>query len=157
MLDSVAPHSVAIRIAAPPDFDEVAAIWHSSASLAGVGPPQMPTLNELRSRVDVEAATVWKLFVAETGSRLVGILAIIPESQVLDQLFVRPGQIGAGIGRLLMDYAKAEMPSGFSLHKAATNERARAFYERAGMKLSRSGAHPRTGHPVVWYEWTMGN
>lgn len=114
----------------------------------------MPTLPELRSRVDAEVAAGWTLWVAEDAAQLVGILAIRPDEQVLDQLFVSPGQIGSGVGQQLMDHAKTAMPHGFSLHTAATNARARRFYERAGMGLSHRGAHPRTGHAVVWYAWT---
>lgn len=41
------------------DYDAIAEIWHSSASLPGVGPPIMPTENELRERVELEFAAGW--------------------------------------------------------------------------------------------------
>lgn len=151
------PSAVFVRLAAVPDFDAVAEIWHASASLPGAGPPQMPTLEDLRSRVDAEIAAGWRLFVAEHRNQLIGFLALKSESRTLDQLFVKPAHIGMGVGRLLMEKAKSEMPEGFKLHTASTNEHARKFYKRAGMTLHDEGRHPRTGHPIVWYGWSGRN
>lgn len=59
----------------------------------------------------------------------------------------------AGIGKALLDHAKAAMPSGFTLFTTSQNTRARHFYEREGLVALREEPHPRSGHPVTYYEW----
>lgn len=145
--------AVTIRSARESDFDGVAAVWHASASQQGVGPPKMPTLDDLRRRIDAEISQGWRLFVAVSNREIVGMLALKPAEKVLDQLFVHPSHIGTGLGFELFLRAKTELPLGFSLHTASTNDRARHFYQRFGMKFIREGPHPRTGHPVSHYLW----
>ena len=142
-----------IRDAQPSDWGAVADLWHDSASQPGVGPPDMPTKDDLRKRVEVEACEKWKLLVAEEDGEIVGMLALVERGQMLDQLFVRPSHFRTGLGLKLFERAKAELHLGFTLHTASSNVRARRFYEREGMTFVREGRHPRTGHPVSYYNW----
>lgn len=116
----------------------------------------MPSEEELLRRVKAEAGADWHLLIVEEEQRVVGMLALKLEERILDQLFVCPSHFGSGLGAALFDRAMSEMPRGFSLHTASTNGRARRFYERMGMKLAREGRHPRTGHPVVYYQFEPG-
>lgn len=84
---------------------------------------------------------------------LVGFLALKPAAALLDQLFVAPARQGWGIGTLLLDHAKAAMPGGFTLHTAAEDARARAFYASAGLVEVGTGLHPELGHALVDYRW----
>ena len=147
--------AVALRAASNNDLDTVAAIWHESASLPGVGPPVMPTLAELRTRIDREITTGWAITVAFAEEGIVGFAALKPQLSVLDQLFVRPTFHGSGVGKALLRHAMMKMPDGFTLHTASTNQRARRFYETAGLTPVREGSHPNTGHPVTFYEWKV--
>ncbi|MEI5681408.1 MULTISPECIES: GNAT family N-acetyltransferase [unclassified Mesorhizobium] len=144
-----------LRPAAKADHDAIADIWHSSASLEGVGPPTMPTLNELRARVDPEFAAGWVVTLAVRGDEVVGFAAIKPREAVLAELFVRPGSIGGGIGRALLAHCKMAMPEGFTLYTRSSNIRARRFYEKAGLIFLRDAVHPRTGDPVTHYGWNV--
>jgi putative acetyltransferase len=137
------------------DRDAIAGIWHSSASLPTVGPAAMPSLAQLRERVDVEFHRGWVVTVATHGSDIAGFLAIKPRESVLDQIFVRPESIGAGIGQALLAHAKAAMSRGFSLHTRSANMRARRFYEKAGLIYLREDTHPRDGDPIVHYGWNL--
>ena len=137
------------------DNDAIAEIWHDSASLPGVGPPVMPTNHELRKRLDLEFAAGWSVTVAVRGDDVLGFMAIKPRESVLDELFVRPGSMGSGVGQALLAHAKTEMPNGFTLFTRPANARARRFYEKAGLVFLRDDAHPRTGDPVVYYGWKM--
>ena len=142
-----------LRPATSGDYDAIAEIWHSSASLPGVGPPHMPTFEALRRRLGEEIVLGWRVTVAEQNGTIVGFAAIKLDDAILDQLFVRPGLIGGGFGRALFKDCQERMPNGFTLHTASSNENARRFYEKAGMKVLRQDTHPRTGHPVTYYVW----
>src|SRR4051812_16303140 len=110
-----------LRIATLSDYDAIADIWHSSASLPTVGPPTIPGRDSLRERLDTEFASGWVVTVAEREGEVVGFVAIRPEQAVLAELFVRPGLLGSGIGRPLLDVAKEAMPAGFTLFTRSAN------------------------------------
>lgn len=142
-----------LRHAEDEDRDGIAEIWHTSASLPDVGPPTMPSYSDLRIRVDEEMASGWVVMVAEAGNKPVGFLAIKPEDGVLAELFLCPQNLGKGIGKALLVYAKTAMPNGFTLFTTSRNIRARRFYESQGLVALREEPHPRSGHPVTYYEW----
>jgi len=146
-------HPFELRPATTEDRDALAELWHASASLPTVGPPQMPSRVELRERVDQAFAQGWVTTLAVTGNALVGFVAIKPAVSVLDQLFVSPDHLGGGVGRALLGHAMAEMPAGFTLFTASANIRARRFYEAAGLMFVSEEPHPRSGHPVSHYRW----
>jgi putative acetyltransferase len=115
----------------------------------------MPSLGELREWVDLEFAAGWSVTVAVREGQVVGFVAIKRRQAVLDQLFVRPGSIGNGLGRALLAEAMAAMPNGFTLFTRSANTRARRFYEKAGLVFLRDDVHPRTGDPVAYYGWNI--
>jgi ribosomal protein S18 acetylase RimI-like enzyme len=84
---------------------------------------------------------------------LVGLLALKPAAGVLDQLFVAPAAQGTGVGRSLLDFAKAQLPDGFWLRTSVDNLRACRFYERNGLRPGETQPHPALGHMTVIYRW----
>lgn len=147
---------IALRPATAADYDAIAAIWHLSAGLPGVGPAKLPSLERLRARVDVEIAEGWRVTVAEAGGEIIGFLAIKPEAAILDQLFMHPEARGMGLGLDLLDAAKEQMPGGFTLFTRPGNTPARRFYEKHGLTHLRDELHPVFGDPIVWYGWKQG-
>lgn len=145
----------ALRPAVEEDRNEIAALWHASASLPGVGPALMPTQGEMLERVDLELADGWNVTVAADDSRLIGFVALKPKEAVLDQLFVHPGSLGLGVGRALLAHAVGVMPDGFTLFTRSANGKARRFYEKEGMVHIGDGLHPRTGDPITHYGWNV--
>lgn len=143
-----------LRPALAADHDAIADLWHRSASLPDVGPPAMPTRPALRARVETEMAAGWVVTLAEDGEGLAGFLALRPKDNVLAELFLRPDCLGRGLGRVLIEKAKADMPQGFTLYTTATNARARRFYEHHGLVMEREAPHPRGAHRVVYYRWS---
>lgn len=120
------------------------------------GSQDVPPCEALRSRIDAELRSGWDLHIAVRGDRLVGMLALKPSEACLDQIFVSPAEQGGGIGRELLRVAKRLMPAGFTLRVAASNEKARRFYDKEGLKLRGEGLHPWTGVPVQYYGWNPG-
>lgn len=147
--------TVDIRPARVDELDDVALVWHASASAADDAPPRMSSVEDLRARIDVELADGWTLFVASLAGEVVGVLAMKKIEGVLDQLYVSPSTQRGTIGAQLLGRARAEMPNGFTLRTASANRGARAFYKRMGLKLLSEGVHPRHGHPVCFYGWSV--
>jgi putative acetyltransferase len=145
--------SFTLRPSTEADYDAIAEIWHSSASLPGVGPAAMPSEADMRKEIDAEFTGGWQVTVAINGDEIAGFVAIKPDRAVLAELFVRPGSLGRGIGRALLARAMDAMPDGFTLFTRSGNARARRFYEQAGLSMLREGTHPHFGDPIVYYEW----
>ncbi|MBB3937873.1 GNAT family N-acetyltransferase [Aureimonas phyllosphaerae] len=147
---------IGLRDLRPNDVGGLADIWHASASLPGVGPPVLPSREAMRWRFEHELMPACRIIVAEQGGEAAGFAAMKLGERVLDQLFVRPGLLGSGVGRCLLDAVKREMPSGFTLFTRPTNPRACRFYEAAGLQILRREIHPRFGDPIVVYGWRPG-
>jgi len=144
------------RMAGKADLDAVAYVWHESARDADGAAPEIPTLDQLRSRIDLELASGWHLSIASQHGEIIAMLAVRTGTSVLDQLFVLPSKQGLGAGRALLQRATEIMPEGFTLRTASANHRARRFYERAGLALLDEGVHPSGGYPVCYYGWNVG-
>ncbi len=145
--------SCELRAAREDERDQIAQIWHASASLPDVGPPQMPSYEALRARLDEEFAKGWEVAVLVAEGAVIGFVAIKRDESYLAELFISPSYLGAGLGARLLDHAKAVMPDGFTLFTTSQNTRARHFYEREGLLEERQSLHPRSGHPVTHYRW----
>ncbi|MEM8697790.1 MAG: GNAT family N-acetyltransferase [Pseudomonadota bacterium] len=145
---------IEIQSANPSDYDEIADVWHTSASLPGVGPDPLVSRAALRARIEPEVANGWRISVAKAEGQIVGFLAVSAEKKVLSQIFVRPDFIGSGLGSRLLQLAMQQMPFGFTLSTASTNTIARRFYEKWGFTMTGKDLHPRTGHEISCYEWT---
>lgn len=143
-----------IRPATPGDYDAIARVWFESAHRMDGAPHEMPTLRQLRERVDDEVAAMWELYVAEFADAIVAILALIRQERILDQIFVQPDLEGRGIGTALLDHAKQTLVDGFTLRAASANARACRFYQSRGLHLIGRGVHPAGGWPVCYFEWS---
>jgi ribosomal protein S18 acetylase RimI-like enzyme len=93
-----------------------------------------------------------EVWVAVAGGALVGLMALRPG--FVDQLYVDPGAQRRGVGTALLDHAKRAHPSGLALFTHQANTRARAFYERHGMRAVAFGVSPSPEcEPDVRYAW----
>ena len=144
-----------LRRADASELDVVADLWHESASSMDGASGPMASRDELRQRIDEELASGWDLHLAVCGGRIVAMLALKPHDAILDQIFVLPAEQGRGVGRLLLNLAKARMSDGFRLRTPASNKRAHRFYEKEGLNLISQGIHPRWGTPVRTYGWKV--
>ncbi|MFJ9607795.1 GNAT family N-acetyltransferase [Kitasatospora sp. NPDC101176] len=128
-------------------------------------PAQRRELWELRLGADYgEPSAEPELLIAERGGRTVGFVYLVPQPDgrvLVDNLHVRPGLTGGGIGRALLAAGRAhvaERHPGAELYLEVLrdNTRAIAFYEREGAVRTRAqeGVFPG-GYvlPEYVYSW----
>ena len=131
----------------------LAKLWYESWLSTGLAAASQTTADDLLVRVSEELKGGWVVYVAREGKSLVGFLALKPDENQLDQLFIAPHAQRKGIGRALLSLAKTILSQGMWLRTAVDNVRACAFYETAGFTRESVQPHPKLGHPVAIYRW----
>lgn len=92
------------------------------------------------------------LWIACEGPAVLGFLAL--EGSYVDRLYVHPRAQRRGIGRALLIQAMELSPQGIELHTHQKNAKARAFYEKNGLRAVRFGVSPAPeSEPDVEYHW----
>ena len=94
----------------------------------------------------VEDEEVW---VAEVGGTIVGFASIYRPENHVHNLFVDPHWQHRGVGTTLLEHACTRLPRPARLRCLATNQGARAFYERNGWVLEAQA--PLVDDPYVLY------
>lgn len=76
----------------------------------------------------------------------------------LNQLYCRRGSTGRGIGKALVDFAKAKSPACLQLYTFQVNVGARRFYAREGfIEVSFTDGGNEEGQPDVLLEWRQND
>src|SRR5207253_10338178 len=145
--------AIAIRRYRDQDRAATARLWLESWRSTGLPVARLATEAGNYQRIAHELAGGWAAYLAWDSDRLVGFLALKPDTGCLDQLFVLPEAQGSGVGRALLDFAKDRQPNGLWLRTAADNLRACRFYERHGLRATETQIHPTLGHQTVIYRW----
>jgi ribosomal protein S18 acetylase RimI-like enzyme len=120
----------------------------------------MPYLPEVHTDAEIAAwfagrlaATPDAFWIARDAHRVVGYLAL--HGTHLDDLYVRPGHQGRGVGSALLERAKVLSPRRLELAAFQENTRARAFYEARGFReVRRTDGDNEEGLPDIHYEWS---
>ena len=130
------PTPMRLRPATPDDVEELAKVAHASFHDA-FAPIMSPAGLETRG-LDFfrkKFARDWRVvLLALIGRRIVGFSLV--RARHVEMLFVAPKSQGKGAGWALL--GAAESHGAVSLECFAANHRARAFYERAGWRLTRA-------------------
>lgn len=142
-----------IRPATPADYDVLAVLWYDSWESVGISNEADLSREAVIARFHVDVAR-WTLFAAEAPEGLIGLLALLPEENRIDQIFVAPHVKGKGVGRALLNLAKQVMPTGIVLFTQGENQRARSFYEREGFRLTEQADNPEQRRTRCTYEWS---
>jgi GNAT superfamily N-acetyltransferase len=143
--------SITIRPYRDADFDAITWLCLHSLNSTGVRMSIRKNITHIRREVRAEATKGWSIHVAVWGSRIVGFVGF--NNDELDELFVDPRLQSRGIGKRLLDFAKTVRPNGFWLRTQTQNLGARRFYEREGLKLTKSTVGWRPSYRIAWYEW----
>jgi GNAT superfamily N-acetyltransferase len=125
-------------------------IWLDSWRATGLTAHADPSEAELREELEQAG---WRVRLACSGADVGGFVAFEAGSRQLCQLFVDPPQQRRGVGTMLLDEVKRQMPQGFWLRAAADNICARTFYERRGLRLDGEQPRPDTSSMVAIYVW----
>jgi len=144
---------VTIRPATPTDAATIADVFLASFH-ATYDFPLAHTDEQVREWIRDELVPAGGTWVAlDADGSVVGLMAVMPGD--LDHLYVRPDLLGQGIGRRLLEVAKAESPDGLRLYTFQVNARARRFYERNGFVAEwfGDGATNEERQPDVRYVW----
>ncbi|MEV6207357.1 GNAT family N-acetyltransferase [Kitasatospora sp. NPDC051914] len=163
---------ITVRAGGPADADAVAALHADSRRTAYRGlvpdealgdglPAQRREIWSLRLTVDYGGPgnTPDLLLAEDPGGDLLGFAYLVPEPDgrvLLDNLHVRPGRTGGGIGSLLLRAAlERAAPAELRLEVLRANHRAVAFYEREGgvRTAELTGIFPG-GHELDEYEYS---
>lgn len=104
--------------------------WRGSAS---------PYLRQLFNSLPTARAWVAE----EPRAGVVGFLTLRPESAYVDHLFVEQDWRLCGVGKGLLEVARAEMGRPLSLDVDTQNTRARQAYEALGWKVTARTGKPR--------------
>ncbi|MER8185706.1 GNAT family N-acetyltransferase [Kitasatospora sp. NPDC094015] len=108
------------------------------------------------------ADTPTLLLAEDQDGSLLGFCYLVPEPDgrvLLDNLHVRPGDTGRGIGGRLLRAALAGCPAPVRLEVLRANTRAVAFYEREGGVRTAEGTAEFAGGvrlPEYEYSWPAG-
>ncbi|WP_417416499.1 GNAT family N-acetyltransferase [Hoeflea sp.] len=97
------------------------------------------------------------MFVVEEHGEILGYLSMCDDGFV-PALYLRPAARGKGVGKMLLDAAKAAHPDGLELTVFERNVDALRFYEREGFQEDPGRRDTTTdeGIPTLWMCWQGG-
>jgi GNAT superfamily N-acetyltransferase len=126
--------ALTLRAARPADAEATAALMIDSRRAHLPYAPLAHDEADVRRWVSEQLLPAGGVTLAEDGAGLAGLLAVSQAEGVawIEQLYLRPGATGQGIGRQLLQHALATLPRPVQLYTFQSNTGARRFYERHG-------------------------
>ena len=127
------------------DLAELLDVWQDASQIAH---PFLTRdfLDQERRNVIQKYLPIAETWVFEEEGCVVGFIALIGTE--VGGIFVAPRRHGQGIGRALMDHARASRKH-LDVEVFEANEIGRAFYHAYGFEVVKAGVHEETGEPVL--------
>jgi len=146
---------IIVRRARMSDAPAIAEVYIASRRGAVAFMPTVHTDDEIRAWVSGYLVPGLEVWVAESGGKLAGFMAL-EGADMLDQLFVAPTMQRHGAGGRLLALAKQLRPARLRLYTFQRNTPARRFYEARGFVAVdfNDGSRNEENEPDVLYEWT---
>ncbi|HSQ10219.1 MAG TPA: GNAT family N-acetyltransferase [Burkholderiaceae bacterium] len=128
--------ALVLRLATSDDARAVAEVLIRSRAEYLPFAPSAHSPDDVRAWVANRLVPTGGVTVAEHQGAVVGVLAISRLDGVswIDQMFVRPGWTGRGVGTQLLEHAHRLLPRPIRLYTFQANTGARRFYERHGYR-----------------------
>jgi ribosomal protein S18 acetylase RimI-like enzyme len=145
---------VDVRALEPDDVERVVEIWNQTKRDTYDFIPQERdrSVDDDRGFFVAHILPQCAIWVAREDGRIVGFVAL--RGSYVDRLYVHPGAQRRGIGEALLRQAIAQSPTGIELHTHVKNGKARAFYEKNGLRAVKFGiSPPPESEPDVEYHW----
>lgn len=141
-----------LRPAGPADAPACAAVFNDWVDATGWMPRVHPA-EDVQRHYREHVLAVCAVTVAEMDGRVAGFLAVDDEGLV-GGLYLAPEARRRGVGRRLLDAAKARRPEGLTLWTFAANGGARRFYAREGfVEVGGTEGENEEGLPDVLLAW----
>lgn len=127
------------------DLDDLLSVWASASELAHpfLSGEFLATERETIANVHLPKAETW---VFEKAGRVVGFVSLLGNE--VGAIFVDPEHHGTGIGRALMDKARA-LRGELEVEVFKANGIGRGFYAKYGFEPIGEKVHEETGHEVL--------
>lgn len=138
-------HDMKLRPYQDADLPAVLGVWYRASLIAHSFLPADFFETE-RVSIAQEWMPIADTTVAEVDGRVVGFLSLIGDE--VGAIFVDPAQQGTGVGRALLDNARA-VRMHLELDVFEENEIGRRFYERAGFRQVGRSVDDVTGRPQL--------
>ncbi|WP_274426139.1 GNAT family N-acetyltransferase [Chelativorans sp. YIM 93263] len=138
-----------LRSPGPADADEIACVMRAALD-AFDWMPRLHTPEEDRAFISGHVLPHQRVTVAAAGEGIVGFIAV--HGEWVEQLYLKPGWTGRGIGNRLLGSATVGIPT-VRLYCFQANGGARRFYERRGFKAEAfgDGSENEEGLPDILY------
>lgn len=136
------------------DQDAVVAVWHSAGLAEYTYLPtwQAFTLEQARQVFQDVIRPNCTIWVGLEKREIVAFLAM--NGSYIDRLYVAPAWQRRGWGTRLVEFAKAQSPTGLELATHQANRGARSLYEKHGFRAVKFGiSPPPESAPDVIYHW----
>ena len=134
-----------IREYRPSDLDDVLDTWEAASAVAHRFLAE-EFLRQERHNIPNVYLPIAETWVWEVEGAVVGFIALIKNE--VGAIFVHPSYHGSGIGRALMDKARA-LRGNLEVEVFERNAIGRAFYDRYGFVLLNKHVHEPTGQAVL--------
>jgi putative acetyltransferase len=143
-----------LRTATPADAPRQARLWRDAWSSANRSAACVAPLPHWEERVQAEFGAPRTALLAERdGGEVVAFMVLDLARNHLEQLFVAPAAQSQGMGGALVREICLRWPTGWTLHVATDNQRARRFYARCGLVEEGVDRNPHTGRERVLCRW----
>ena len=136
------------------DLEQTVAMWRASkqAAFPYVAVQQIYTLQNDTDYFRDVIAPECQVWLAADGEQVLGLLAL--RDDLIDQLFVAVDRQRLGVGSALLAKARERSPDQLRAYTFQKNGPARAFYEKHGFEIIRSGiSPPPENEPDLEYLW----
>lgn len=136
------------------DFEAITILWRHAREQA------FPDFQRRKGHTFEEDQVYFKdvilvnndLWVGELEEKPAAFMAIAGD--FIDQLYVAPEYQRLGLGRALLEHARALSPDHLWLYTLQINTNGRAFYEKNGFRVVKLGVSPAPeSEPDVEYHW----